>query len=427
MIVAGLLTFFCMALWATALLPEIVTTLVFFAGATLTRVATPATIFSGFASSAFWLVLSGMIVGAAMARTGLGARLAKGIAGPLSHSYPVFIAGLVTLAFALAFVMPSNMGRIALLVPTVLAVADELGLAAGSRGRIGAVLAVGVATPVLSTAILPANVPNLVMAGAAESLYGLRFTYLHYLLLNAPVLGLAKGALLVVLICRLFPARVRRPPPGDHPAPLDGAERRLAIILAVTLILWATDTWHHIQPAWIGLAAAAVCLLPRIGVLPAEAFATVNMRTCFYIAGLLGLVAVAVDSGLGALIGQGLLAVAPLDQGAPAAAFAKLVGIATALTVAVTTNGAPAIYTALSQDFARASGLPLDVVVSAQVIGFSTVFLPYQTAPILLALQLGGVRIGEAARLTLPYGFASLALAGPLAYGWWRLIGWWPS
>ena len=34
-------------------------------------------------------------------------------------------------------------------------------------------------------------------------------------------------------------------------------------------------------------AAAVICLLPRIGVLPAEAFQQVNLRTCFYIAALL--------------------------------------------------------------------------------------------------------------------------------------------
>ena len=42
-------------------------------------------------------------------------------------------------------------GRIALLVPIVLALADELGLAEGSAGRIGAVLAVGVGVRVRIT------------------------------------------------------------------------------------------------------------------------------------------------------------------------------------------------------------------------------------------------------------------------------------
>ncbi len=113
-----------------------------------------------------------MIVGQGMTRTGLGARMARVLAQRLSGSYTRFIAGLVTLSFLLALVMPSNLGRIALMIPVTLALCDAFGLGAG-RGREGAVLAVGVATPVLSAAILPANVPNLVMAGSAERLLGL--------------------------------------------------------------------------------------------------------------------------------------------------------------------------------------------------------------------------------------------------------------
>jgi len=328
------------------------------------------------------------------------------------------------LSFLLALVMPSNLGRIALMIPVTLALCDGFGLAAGRPGRDGAVLAVGVATPILSAAILPANVPNLVMAGSAERLLGLHLSYLSYFVLHAPVLAFVKGAMLVGLIVWLFPDRLTTGA-AELPAlpPPSGAERRLAVILLGTLALWMSDSLHGLPPAWVGLVAAILCLLPGVGVMTADAFGQVSLRTCFYIAALLGLVAVVNATGLGDRLGHMLLAVAPLSHDAPAQNFVVLTGISTAMALLVTANGAPALFTALAREMAQASGLTALTVVSIQVIGYSTLFFPYQAPPIVFASELGRVSLRRAARLTVPFGLVSLLVAAPLDYGWWWLLG----
>ncbi|GJE16818.1 SLC13 family permease [Methylobacterium marchantiae] len=427
-LVTALLLVVCMGLWASGIVAEVVTAMLFFAAAMLLKLAPASTVFSGFSSSAFWLVLSGMVVGLAITRTGLGTRLARSLAGRLSGSYTGFVAAIVTLSFLLAFVMPSNLGRIALLIPVVLALCDTFGLEPGRPGRHGAVLAVGLATPLLSAAILPANVPNLVMAGTAETQYGLHLAYLPYLLLHAPVLAGVKGLVLVAAIVRLFPDRMH-PTAAEEVGTMPSfspEERRLTIVLALTLAFWVTDSLHHIAPAWIGLTAAVICLLPRVGVLPAEAFGAVNLRTCFYVAALLGLVAVVNETGLGARLGHVLLGVAPLEPGASAQNFGVLTVIASIFAVAVTANGAPALYTALAGEMSRASGLDLASVVMIQVVGYSTLFLPYQAPPIVMAMDLGRVPLRSATILTIVVGLASLFVIAPLDYLWWRALGRFP-
>ena len=76
--------------------------------------------FSGFASSAFWLVLSGFVLGTAIRSTGLADRLANRLLPHLAGSWPRLVGGVVAISYALAFVMPSNMGRITLLMPIVM-------------------------------------------------------------------------------------------------------------------------------------------------------------------------------------------------------------------------------------------------------------------------------------------------------------------
>ncbi|HYR25688.1 MAG TPA: SLC13 family permease [Aquabacterium sp.] len=415
-------------LWATAKLPEYLVALLFFAAAAVLHLAPPDVFFSGLSSAAFWLVLSGFVLGVAIRKVGLADRIARSLASRLTGSWPRMVGGVVLLTYALAFVMPSNMGRIALLMPIVLALADRAGLAEGSRGRTGLVLAVGFGTFQLSASILPANVPNLVMAGAAESAYGVHLSYMPYLLLHAPILGLLKGLALVACLCLMFPAQPQPVAPTGPTEPLSQAEKRLGGLLVLTLGLWMSDAVHGISPAWIGLSAACVCLLPRIGFLTGDEFASgVNIRTCLYVAGILGLAALVNHSGLGARMGTALLRMLPLNPDSPASSFGTLVALTSALNFTVTANGVPALFTPLAQSLAQASGLPLLTVLMTQVIGYATPLLPYQASPIVVAMGMGQVPARDGVRLCLALAAMTFFVLVPLDYGWFRLLGWFPS
>jgi di/tricarboxylate transporter len=412
-------------LWATNALPEHLTALLFFAALTIFRSAPANVVFAGFESAAFWLVLSGFVLGAAIKKVGLADRIANSLSAFLTRSWLSMVFGVVCLTYALAFVMPSNMGRITLLMPIIMALADRTGLGEGSRGRIALALAVGLGTYELSASILPANVPNLVMTGAAERAYGLHFGYLPYFILHAPILGLVKGALITGFLVWMFPAQPKRVESAASPEKMSPTERRLSIILLVTLALWITDSLHGIQPAWVGLVAACICLLPGVGFLTGEEFAVgVNVRTCIYLAGILGLAAVVAWSGLGDLIGNAIIPLLPLDPASPAKSFASMVGLASLLNFVVTANGLPAVFTPLAKSLADHSGFQLVTVLMSQVLAYATPFLPYQAAPIVVAAGIARVPMRYAVLTCAAVAAITYAILAPIDFFWFRALGW---
>lgn len=422
--IPSLLVGLTILLWATSLLPEFITALLFFTIAMVAKIAPPDVIFGGFASSAFWLVFSGFVLGIAIRKTGLADRAARALSARLTDSWPLMVASVVLLSYALAFVMPSNMGRIALLMPIVAAMAKRAGIAENTRAWYGLALAVGFGTFQLSATILPANVPNLVMSGATEGSYGIHLSYLPYLLLHTPVLGWLKGAALVLLICWLFPGKPQVPDDTSSPAPMSRDEKRLSWMLAVVLVMWVSETWHGIGPAWTGLAAAVITLLPRVGFINGEEFSSgVNIRTCIYVAGILGLAITVTHTGIGSAVGEALLQIMPLNAENPFTNFVTLTGITTVLNFIMTANGVPALYTTLAESFSDATGFPLLSVIMIQVLGYSTPLLPYQASPIVVAMALGKVPARAGMLLCLALALVTWMVLLPLDYLWFSVLG----
>ncbi|MFP3245483.1 MAG: anion permease [Paraburkholderia sp.] len=246
---AAILVFVTVCLWALGLLKEPVTTLLFFLFAMLFSVAPAQTVFAGFSSPAWWLVFGGAITGVAVRVTGLVGRFSNVLLAARIDTYGHYVAAVALGAVALAFVMPSTTGRVLLLTPLALTLADRLDFETGRPGRTGPVMAVAAGSYVPPTTILPANIPNSVLLGAAQSLYGVHLHYGPYFLLHFPVLGALKTVVLVWLIYRLFPDRVEsvsRPEAID--GRLSGREWTLTVILGLSLLCYATDFWHGISP-----------------------------------------------------------------------------------------------------------------------------------------------------------------------------------
>lgn len=410
-------------LWATGVLPESLTALLFFALCMLLKAAPGKIVFSGFMSSAFWLVLAGVIFGGAIKSTGLGDRVAHAVGNRLGKSFARILAGVMVMGVGLAFLMPSSMGRIVLMVPLLNALAAHLGFEKGGKAWTGLVMGGIFATFLPSFSILPANLPNMVLAGAAEATLSFPLSYADYLVRHFPVLGLLKALALYAAVWFLYrgeePTKSEEPPPG----PLSGAEKRLIGVLVAAILLWVTDGLHHVSPAWIGLAAAILCLLPQLNILPPKSLASTNLEPTIYVAGVVGLGAVIDHAGIGQLVGSAVIAALPLSEGGGLVDFVSLSGLATLVSLATTQPGVPAVLTPFANGLAAATGMSLAAVLGTQVAGFSTLLLPYQSPPLMMGIQLSHGRMADFTRLCLILAAVSVLILWPLDYLWLTLIG----
>lgn len=423
---AALVIILSIGLWATGWLPQWLTALIFFSLCTIADIAPAATVFAGFSSAATWLVFSGLVIGAAIHHTGLGNSLADRVGPRIASSYPVAISGVVTLGVVMAFFMPSGMGRIVLMVPILITLADHLGYQPGRMGRTGIVLGGMLGTFLPTYAILPANVPNTVLMGAAEAVMGQPPSYSDYLLLHFPVLGLLKAILLIGLMLRLYPdsGPTLEPRQQTNGKALGGTEKALAVLLSVAVMFWVTDSWHGISPAWIGMLAALVCLFPGSGLLKDSPLQSLSFEPFLYVAGIVSLGALAHQSGLGEHIADGVLSLLPLEAASSAQNFGMLSGLSMILGTLITLPGIPAVLTPLAPELAGITGWSPEAVYMTQVVGFSTVLLPYQGPPLIVGLLLAKIPLRAATRACLIMALLSVLLLWPLDYLWWQILGW---
>jgi di/tricarboxylate transporter len=425
---AAALAIIAISFWATGIIAQHLTALLFFLLAMLFSVAPANVIFSGFASTALWLIFGGLVLGIAINSTGLGRMVAAKAAVHLNRSYFRIISGVVMMGVFFAFLMPSAMGRVVLLVPIIDELTTHFGFEKGSNGRTGVFLAAILGSFVPAFAILPANVPNMVLVGLSETLFQMSPLYGEYFLLHFPILGILRAAVIVTLILWLYPDQPRlvnietlMTPRG----PMSDKARFLSVVLLILLALWMTDFLHHISPAWIALGGAVFLLVPKIDLVNKKQFnEKINYGSLFFVAGILGLGAMVSHSGLGDTLANNLIRLLPFGEDSPFWDYMSLSLTSLLTGVATTAPGVPAVITPLSETLSQVTALPLKAVLMTQVLGFSTVIFPYQAPPIAIGMELAGEGLSAAFKVCLALAIISIFFLLPLDYFWWRLLGW---
>ncbi|MGB0205548.1 MAG: SLC13 family permease [Neptuniibacter sp.] len=414
-----------MVLFATGALPEYVSALLIMVLAMLMAVAPAEVVFSGLSSTACWLIFSGLVIGIAISETGLAQRISNRFTRHLDSSYIKLISGIVFMGVALGFVMPSSVGRVVLFIPIALAIAKSCGFEKGSNGQIGVLMAAAFGSHLPTFAILPANIPNMIMIGSAETIHGWTPMFAEYLLLHFPVLGFLKALLIIGIILWLYPDTPKRSAALSDKTQMSKTEIQLMLVMLTTLAFWMTDSIHHISTAWIGLAAATFLLFPGIGMVSSKSFnEKINISSILVVAGLLSIASLINYSEISLVFGERILNWLPISYGNDLVNFFALSLTGMFTGVVATLAGIPATMTPLAEQISQLTGFSLEAVLMTQVFGFSTILFTYQSVPLMMAMPIAGIPLHHAAKICLILSLLTVMLLLPLDYLWWKLLGW---
>ena len=244
--------------------------------------------FRGFSNENPWFLLGAIFIGAMVTESGLDRRLAFSILNIVGTSYSRLLLGFVLTGFIMAFMIPAGPPRVILLGTMVLGVVASFGLDRKSNVAKSMIMAVTFSGTLFDKSII-ASTPSILARSLIEKFGHVHVYWSQWFVAYLPldIINILASWLFMVW---LFPPEKKELPGGKALlkeqlralGPWTGAEKRAAMWAALAVVLWATDYWHNISPAVIGLGVGLAATMPKIGVLSAEQAKKVNFMIVIF-------------------------------------------------------------------------------------------------------------------------------------------------
>ena len=346
--------------WITGVLPEFVTAVVMAVLFVVVAGISVGATFSTFASSTWWLLLSAFTLGVGMKTSGLMKRIALAIVSKFPRTFRCQVIAQLVTGTVLGPLIPSLAVKGAMLAPLAMNIGDELGYERQGKRATGlfAAMLVGIRTvapTIVSASItgyalmatLPADVReqfNMASWFVAALPWLVVVLVLNYFLImgmygrgeasacdaveDSPsgtvgAFGNAQSLRQSSLRCGtrfvgaaecadsrrdeaegsvVGPSRGGMDEGGNQPipdglGPLSAVEKRMLGIILVTIVLWATEPFHHVSAMAVGLAALVAMFVLKVIDVPAFK-SGVNWTSLLFIGIALGLGSVFAEAGL---------------------------------------------------------------------------------------------------------------------------------
>jgi anion transporter len=302
-------------LWITEAIPIGLTAILMMVAMLLLHPVSIDVVYSGFSSSAVFLIIGGMMLAKAVNETRLAKRVTYYILARWGGNAKGLLASILVIPQVQAFFIPAVAVRASLLLPVALNVLDTIGAKPNSRLRKMILLALAFGCTVSGTAVMTAAIGNILTVGMVNQLLHIKITYFQWFLYALPLwLLMIPGMWFVFLKCfplgeqeQSFPhvkAEIRER--LKEFGPLNGSEKKCMAILILTVVLWMTEPLHGLDPSIPALIGVVLMTLPGIGCAKWSNVIKVNFNTILLLGATLSMGYALNESGAAKEIGKAL-------------------------------------------------------------------------------------------------------------------------
>ncbi len=415
------LIFSTIAYWATNIIPLYFSSLIFLFTCLVFTLSPKEIIFSGFSSSAFWLVFSGMLIATAIKNVNLNNRFSNFFSIIKNISYLKLLIYISIFCIAFSFLMPSSVVRVVLLVPLAITIANALGFEEKDKGYIGILLTFILCSSIPAFTILPANVPNMILSGLTKEIYDFELLFSHYLLSNFFVLGFLKNIVIVALIYLFFKDEIKQNKIKKENSSFSKNEKIVMITLLIMLSFWLTDFIHKISPSVIAMTGVLFLAYPSINIIKNKDINSINFSSLIFVAAIISLGSIIANNEF---IKESLLSVINLYSPSEYKLFdyIKVTTLMSLSGIIITQPTIPAIFTPMAEQLSNISSFSLNEIFMMQVAAFSNVYFPFQAPPLAVGLALSGMKQKHMLKIVLVLAIICIVFLYPLEYLWINFI-----
>lgn len=260
---------FAVIVWMTQALDDaqsgfcIVAFLVLFGAAKLGKAL------SGYATGGVWIVMLGMVMAAAMERSGLSRRIALKIVSFAGASPGKLYWMVAFITLIMTFFIPSLGAKTLLLMPILAQMGRAFGAETGQSSMVkGLVFVVTITGTMFCVGILTSHAANPITAGFMEKA-NMPVTWAEWFKIGGPP-AIICGLLAVPLLRWMWPPEIKDISKGQEYVQAEiaklgtvsGIEIYTMIIFLVTLGLWATDKLHGLNSTLVAMLSVIAIIAP---------------------------------------------------------------------------------------------------------------------------------------------------------------------